>query len=104
MGERDPAEGATALRPDLAFQIEPRRDDPNILGWSYQSESEALITDREIAAILSAPTATSSKQALLDYALDSVYGGSLTSLSAAWDLPLASREALYAAAPGSRPR
>jgi hypothetical protein len=88
-----------ALRRDFAARIEPHRRDPYVLGWSYQNEGEALITRREIAAILASPTVSPSKRALLDYALDAVYSGSLGRLSAAWQLDVTSREALYMTAP-----
>ncbi len=87
------------FRADLAGQIEPRRDDPNVLGWSFQSEYEALIERDEIQEILTQPAGNPSKQALLDYALDEVYSGSLSDLTDAWSVTAADRDELYATAP-----
>ncbi len=87
------------FRQGLASQIEPRRDDPNILGWSCQSEYDALITRDEIREILTRPAETLSKRALLDWAVDELYGGSVSSLADAWGLAVSTREELYEANP-----
>ncbi len=87
------------FRSELAGQIEPRRDDPRILGWSYQNEYAAIITGDEIRQILAKPANTPSKRALLDYSLDELYAGALAELAKAWELDVASRDELYAASP-----
>ncbi|UCC68539.1 MAG: S-layer homology domain-containing protein [Armatimonadota bacterium] len=87
------------FRQELANQIGPRRDDPNVLGWSFQSEYEALIRRDEIREILTKPADTASKRALLDHALDVMYGGSVSALASAWGLSVTTREELYASNP-----
>jgi hypothetical protein len=90
---------ADQVRQELAAQVEPRANDPRILGWSFQSEYDALITRDEIGEILTKPSETASKRALLDHALDVLYAGSLSDLALAWGLAVADREELYAASP-----
>lgn len=87
------------FRWDLEGQIGPRRDDPYILGWSYRSEWEALITRDQIRQILAAPADTPAKRALLDHAVDELYGASVPALAAAWGLEVSTREELYEASP-----
>ena len=87
------------FRSELQAQIEPRREDPNVLGWSFQSEYDALITGDEIREILAKPGDTPSKRALLDHALDALYEGSLSDLNSAWGISATDREELYAANP-----
>ena len=87
------------FRSELAGWIEPRRDDPRILGWSYQNEYAAIITRDEICQILAKPADTPSKRALLDYSLDELYAGAVAELADAWELAVTNREELYAATP-----
>jgi hypothetical protein len=87
------------FRSELAGRIEPSREDPRILGWSFQSEYDALITRDEVRQILGTPADTPSKQQLMDYALDEMYGGSLPELTAAWGVAAADRSELYATSP-----
>jgi len=87
------------FRDELASQIEPLRDDPNILGWSYGNEYGALITRDEIREIIAQHADTPSKRALLDHALDDLYAGSLSALADAWGLHLNDRDQLYTATP-----
>ena len=94
----DPAV-AQQFRQDLSAQITPRRSDPFVLGWSFESEYDALITRDEIRDILTKPADTPSQQALLDQALDEMYAGSLPDLASAWGLSVSTREELYAASP-----
>ena len=87
------------LRQDLEAQILPQRDDPLVLGWTVGSEYSELITAAEIPQILALPAATPGKRALLDYALDTLYGGSLDNLSAAWGITVTTRQELYNSTP-----
>ena len=87
------------FRQVLENQIAPRRTDPRILGWSVESEREALIFSEEITAILGLPADTPGKRAILDYALDQLYGGSVGALASAWGLSVTTRGQLYASTP-----
>lgn len=94
----DPAV-AEQFRAELASWIEPSKEDPRILGWSFQSEYDALITRDEIRHILTEPADTASKQALMDHALDEMYDGSLSELAGAWGVTAADRAELYSTNP-----
>jgi len=94
----DPAVQAV-FRQVLEDQIVPRRSDPHILGWSVGSERGELIFADEITAIMALPGATPGKQAILDYAVDQLYGGSVSALAAAWGMTVTTRGELYDATP-----
>jgi hypothetical protein len=89
----------TILRQVLESQIAPRRDDPHILGWSVGSEKAELIFPEEITAIMALPGTTPGKRAILDYAVDQLYGGSVPALAAAWAMAVTTRAGLYDATP-----
>jgi len=94
----DPSVRAAAAEA-LGGEIGPWVDSPLILGWSVGSEREALIGTDEIVAIMHLAETVPGKRALLDYAVDSRYGGSVTALAAAWGLAVTTRAELYAATP-----
>ncbi len=87
------------FRAELEEQVVPRRDDPRVLGWSLGNEFDEHIKPDEVMRILARPAETSAKRALLDWALDELYGGFLEKLAAAWNLSLVGREGLYAVTP-----
>ena len=94
----DPAIRAR-FKADLERQIEPSRDNPWVLGWSVGNEYDELIRRTETQAVLGKPAATPAKRALLDYAVDELYGSKLADLCAAWGLTASDRNALYATSP-----
>ena len=94
----DPAVAAR-FRQELESQILPRRNDPHVLGWSFQSEYDALIRRSEIRGILAMSPPPASKRALLDHALDTMYSGSVPRLAAAWGVTASTREEVYATNP-----
>ncbi|MDH7602131.1 MAG: glycosyl hydrolase [Armatimonadota bacterium] len=49
----------------LRKQIEPRRDDPMVVGWSFGNEFDEIITADEICEILKKPDVTPAKKELL---------------------------------------
>jgi len=87
------------FRRELERQILPRRDDAMVLGWAVGNEFDEIITGTEIREILAKPADTPAKRALLDYALDELYSGSLANLAGAWKIKAANRTALYAISP-----
>jgi hypothetical protein len=89
----------SAFRDDLAAQITPRLTDPYILGWSVGSERPELITREEVQAIMALASTTPGKRAILDYAVDQLYGGSVSAVAAAWGLTATTRNQLYALTP-----
>jgi hypothetical protein len=87
------------FRKDLEGQIAPHLKDPTVLGWSLGNEYDEIVTPDEVKQVLAKPADTPAKRALLDYAVDKLYGGSVSALAAAWKLKAADRDALYAASP-----
>jgi len=87
------------FRRELEKQILPRKNDPNILGWSIGNEYHEIITAGEILNILGKPPGTHAKRALLEYAVAAIADGSQDLLAARWDLPAAGLEDLYRSSP-----
>lgn len=90
----DPAVRA-AFADSLRRQIEGRVKDACVVGWSVGNEWDEIIRTSEIRNILKMAEAPPAKRALLDYALDEIYGGDLSRLCRAWAIEAATREALY---------
>jgi len=86
------------FREALRAQIEPRRRDPFVVGWSLGNEYDEIVTREEIGQILKMPAAVSAKRALVDRALDAIYGGDVGWMARAWGLAAGSREELHSAA------
>jgi hypothetical protein len=83
-----------AFRKRLEEQVAPHAKDATIVGWSLGNEYDEIITPDEVKQILAKPAATPGKRALLDYAVDKLYGGSVAALASAWKLNAADRDAL----------
>lgn len=83
------------FRSSLERQIAPRRNDPMVLGWSLGNEYGELIKRGEIVQILQKPKEVAAKRALVDYALDSLYAGSVEKLAKAWNTNAITKEQLY---------
>jgi len=94
----DPAVRAT-FRAELEGQIGSARSDPRVLGWSVDNEYNEIITRGEITGILAKPAGTPAKRALLDYAVDRLYGGSVADLAHAWRISAGDRASLYGLSP-----
>ncbi|MFQ6098639.1 MAG: hypothetical protein ACE5O2_13005 [Armatimonadota bacterium] len=88
-----------AFRRELERQIAGRRDDPRVLGWSLGNEYDEIITPAEAREILAKPADTPAKRAFVDYAVEQLYGGSVSNLAAAWDIRATRPEDAYAARP-----
>lgn len=85
-----------AFRESLRKQIEPRKNDPMVLGWSLGNEYDEIITREEIVDILRKPANVPGKRALIEFALRDLYGSDLKKLSQAWGI---AADDLYAAQP-----
>lgn len=72
------------FRESLRKQIEPRKNDPFLVGWSLGNEYDEIITKDEIKQILAKPNDTSLKKALLDYASKEIYKGERDAMVKAW--------------------
>jgi hypothetical protein len=88
-----------AFRAELERQMSAGRNDARVLGWSVDNEYNEIITRGEIAGILTKPAVTAAKRALLDYAVATLYRGSLADLAFAWKISAADSAALYALSP-----
>lgn len=78
----------------LRRQIEPRVNDPMVVGWSLGNEIHEIIKAREIEDILANRACPPIKRALIDKALE-VHGDDLAALCSAWNVKADSKEALY---------
>ncbi|MBC7287223.1 MAG: glycosyl hydrolase, partial [Armatimonadetes bacterium] len=93
------ADVCAAFEKDLRRQIEPRLDDPSIVGWSFGNEISEVIKRDEVRKILSMSADVPAKRALVDYALREIYAGSIENISKAWSVNARSAAELYNAAP-----
>jgi hypothetical protein len=87
----------------LRKSIEPRRNDPLVIGWSIGNEYEEIIKPAEIAGILKKESSVPAKRSLVDYALKSLYNGSISHFTTAWGARARTAQELYAA-PLSAPK
>ena len=63
------------IKAALTSQMTPYLKSPVIVGWSYGNEMDECITTDEIKQILAKPAETPSRKALVDYAIEEIYGG-----------------------------
>ncbi len=87
------------FREALRRQIEPRKNDPFLVGWSLGNEYDEIITSEEIKEILGKGADVPAKRALVDYALGEIYKGNWEALVRAWQVEGKSREEIYQASP-----
>ena len=86
-----------ALTSTLKQQIQPHINDPYLVGWSLGNEYDEIVNHTTIAGFLADAHSSPGKKALIDYAVQTLYGGSLSRLAAAWNVavPVAAQDALY---------
>ena len=72
------------LRAALRQQMQGRVNDPSILGWSYGSEYNEIVTPDEVTSILAMGGTVPAKRALVDEALRAIYGKNAAAMAAAW--------------------
>ena len=65
-------------------QIEPKKDDPFLVGWSVGNERPETVLNDDLAAMLAAPTATPAKLAMIKHAIATIYGNDAAKCAAAW--------------------
>jgi hypothetical protein len=93
----DPAVQA-AFKETLRKQVEPRKTDPWLVGWSVGNERDEIILKSEITGILSKPSSPA-KRAIIDSCLDKTYSGDVSAAATAWKITAGSRDELYASTP-----
>ena len=100
-GHIDPfdARSQATFQTDIGSQVSSLKNDPKILGWSYQNEYQGIVTAAETQQILQLNSGTPAKRAMLDYAVNTLYQGSLSKLTASWQLTAPTQSALYLASP-----
>ena len=79
------------FRASLRQQMQARVNDPSILGWSYGSEYNEIVTPDEVIGILGMGGTVPAKRALVDQALSAIYGKNVAAMAAAWSVPRATR-------------
>jgi hypothetical protein len=90
------------FRASLQQQMQDRVNDPLILGWSYGSEYNEIVTPDEISSILVMRGTVPAKRALVDQALSAIYGNNTAVMATAWrvaGVPAGNRSGLYDAFP-----
>jgi hypothetical protein len=80
----------------LRKQIEPRLNDPMVVGWSLGNEIAEIIKATEIEQILGEAEPSPIKRALVDHALN-LCSGDAEKLAASWKQTAATADGLYAA-------
>ncbi|HEX8535866.1 MAG TPA: hypothetical protein VF664_00280, partial [Cystobacter sp.] len=95
----------TTFHDKLAAAITPASDPDLLIGWSLGNEHEEIILTGEISTILAKGATVPAKLALVDHALDRIYGGDLARMGTAWKVtgsPL-TRQSFYAATAAQPP-
>ena len=84
-------------------QIKELKDDPWLLGWSVGNELDLVVTEQHVRQLLSMPAEAPAKVSLIDYAVVTMYQGSLDRLKEAWKVEVPNRIALYRLTPAPPP-
>lgn len=79
----------------LRKQIEPRKNDPFIVGWSLGNEYNEIINKDEVREILSKGRDVPAKRAFVDYAIENIYRGNLKEMAKQWEVDINEENALY---------
>lgn len=88
-----------AFKENLRREVEPRKTDPWLVGWSVGNEFDEIIHRDEIPVILGKTAATPGKRALIDAVVDKQYSGDAAAAGKAWGITASSRDDLYTATP-----
>ncbi|HUB79761.1 MAG TPA: hypothetical protein VMB03_13235 [Bryobacteraceae bacterium] len=87
------------LHDDLESQIGKYAGSPWILGWSVGNERAEIVKPGEVKAILKLGPSVPAKVALVNWAFDTIYGGSISALAGAWGIQATTLAQIYAAQP-----
>lgn len=87
------------FRESLRRQIEPRKNDPFVVGWSLGNEYDEIISREEIREILAKPADVPAKRAIIDYILEEIYKGDWEAMTRAWKIEGVNKEDIYASKP-----
>jgi hypothetical protein len=89
----------TALTNTLSQQIAPLKKDPNVVCLSMDNEISGIVLDPEITGILQLGATVPAKQALCNYGINTLYGGSIPKLATAWGITATTAAQVYASLP-----
>jgi hypothetical protein len=70
----------------LRRQIEPRKSDPYLIGWSVGNEFDENIAAADVIRILGMASDCSARRELIEHALSALYDGNRAKLKNAWKL------------------
>ncbi|HEY7087983.1 MAG TPA: hypothetical protein VH518_07830, partial [Tepidisphaeraceae bacterium] len=70
----------------LRQQIEPRKSDPWLLGWSVGNENDECITTADVTKILAMGADVPCKRAMIDFAKSSIFGGDEQRMRTEWKI------------------
>jgi len=84
----------TTFREVLHKQIEPQKSNPYIIGWSLGNEHDEIVLKSESQTILSKPADVPAKRALMEHALNTLYGGDVTRMALAWKVEAGNPQAI----------
>jgi uncharacterized protein (TIGR03437 family) len=91
------------LKATLTSQIGSDATNPYVLGWSVGNEADEVIAAQEITGILALGAASPAKKNLADYAIQTLYGGSVAKLAASWKITASTAADVYAATTAQPP-
>lgn len=74
------------LNVSLAQQITPSVNDPRIVGWSFENEYDGIFDPDEVTEVLAMNADVPAKQALVSYALQTIYGGDIQAMATSWSV------------------
>ncbi|MCM8760508.1 MAG: glycosyl hydrolase, partial [Candidatus Omnitrophica bacterium] len=74
------------FKESIRRQIEAKKNNPFVVGWSLGNESDEIIKKDEIKKIMEMGPNVPIKKALIDYALKEIYKGDIEALAKSWKL------------------
>lgn len=84
------------FRAALAEQVAGQQKDPYIIGWSLGNEMDETFSPEEVRAILRRDDeAPAGKRAMIDFAVQKIFGGDVKQLAGAWNVSADSAQDLY---------
>lgn len=84
---------------NLRQQVQPSATNARIVGWSLGNEYAEIIQPAEVQQILLMGATVAAKRAFVDYAVDTLYAGSVAQVATAWGVTASTRNDLYASQP-----
>jgi hypothetical protein len=83
------------FKESLRKQVEARKNDPYVVGWSLGNEYGEIINSEEIREILKMGSDVPAKRALISFALEEIYRGNLEELKNRWGIKGEGKEGFY---------